>query len=177
MFAIVIAIFLLFTIGIAKVDYQIGNSPLHSCQDHPLDKVSTASMSANAIVQLTNKARQEYKLNPLCMNSALNEAALARAQDMEQNNYFGHTSPDGTTPWHYIRETGYYYTIAGENLASMFDASPHDVVGAWLESDTHRDNIFNKNFTQVGVAIIETKKEEQTHYLIVQIFGNPYGKN
>ena len=53
----------------------------------------------------------------LAKSDMLQEAAEKKAQDMIENNYFAHTSPQGKTPWHWVEESGYDYRYAGENLA------------------------------------------------------------
>ena len=42
---------------------------------------------------------------------------------MSKNQYFSHNSPDGKTPWQFIKKEEYNYIIAGENLALNFTSS------------------------------------------------------
>ena len=91
---------------------------------------------------------------------------------MLAKNYWAHFAPDGKTPWDFILNSGYQYEYAGENLAKNFLFSD-GVVSAWMNSQTHRDNILKSNYTEVGYAIVNgTLNGEQTT-LVVQLFGKP----
>lgn len=113
--------------------------------------VSSQTIDVNQIQQLLNEERSSHNLSPLTSNGTLTDAALLKAEDMHEKNYFSHESPDGRMPWDYIDATTYPYEYAGENLAVDYD-SPTEVVSAWLESTAHRDNILNSNFNHLGLA-------------------------
>jgi hypothetical protein len=61
---------------------------------------------------------------------------------------------------------------AGENLAIHFTDSS-DVVGAWMDSPTHRANIMNGNYTEIGVGTAEGTYEGFKTMYVVQLFGTP----
>jgi hypothetical protein len=46
-----------------------------------------------------------------------------------------------------------------------------------MESKGHRENILSRKFEEIGVAILEIKKDNQKSYLIVQHFGAPLSKD
>jgi len=132
-----------------------------------------------SLVQVLNRDRAQNGLHPLRRSLRLDEAAKGKAQDMVQNGYFAHTSPQGLDPWHWFGEVDYQYLYAGENLA--LDFSEADAVQkAWMASAKHRENILNANYEEVGYAIAEgtftninglNKTRQGT--LIVQLFGKP----
>jgi uncharacterized protein YkwD len=62
-------------------------------------------------------------------------------------------SPDGTEPWDFILGEKYDYIYAGENLAKNFSTFD-DVVEAWYNSPSHKENLLNKNYTEMGFAIV-----------------------
>ena len=115
------------------------------------DQASFASITTANIRNLTNSARIAEGLDPLTENSTLNQAAMAKAKDMVANNYFAHTSPSGTSPWYWFKNAGYIYTFAGENLAMDF-IEAEDVVNAWMASPTHRKNIVNTKYEEIGIV-------------------------
>lgn len=93
-----------------------------------------------------------------------------KAEDMVRDGYFSHIAKDGKNPWYWIKEAGYRFKYAGENLAVLFD-SANDIEKAWLNSPSHRENILNSKFTEIGVGIATgTYKGVETHY-VVEIFG------
>jgi len=129
-------------------------------------------ISVEKLYHLTNEQRQKNNLPTLTMNSTLSLAAKRKAENMFQANYWSHYSPEGKTPWDFILGAGYKYEYAGENLAKNFLFS-NGVVDAWMNSQTHRDNLLKKEYTDVGYAIVNgTLYGEQTT-LVVQEFGKP----
>lgn len=131
-----------------------------------------AAVISSAIVNLTNVDRGANNLAHLSVNPVLERAAQLKAEDMAAKGYFAHTSPEGKTPWHWFKETGYRFTYAGENLAIRFSDSI-DVERAWMNSPTHRANILNSHFTEIGVGIAEGMYEGQPTIFVVQLFGRP----
>jgi hypothetical protein len=124
------------------------------------------------IVELTNDERTEAALGTLRRNTVLDEAARLKAQHMAKNEYFAHYSPDGVSPWHWFGEANYNFVHAGENLAIHFTDST-DVVEAWMESPTHRANIMNGNYAEIGVGTAEGTYEGFKTVYVVQLFGTP----
>jgi len=133
-----------------------------------------AAYSSDTLVSMTNSARAHEGLGSLTVNSQLSSAAMAKAQDMLANQYFSHTSPSGKTPWDFIKDAGYSYSYAGENLAIGYtDAS--ELFTAWMNSSTHRANIINPNFREIGIAVISGTYEGQETMIVAQEFGTPQG--
>lgn len=135
-----------------------------------------AAVISSALVTLTNTDREAERLGTLTVNPQLVAAAQAKANDMAEKGYFAHTSPEGLTPWYFIRQAGYTFAYAGENLAVNFGDS-EDVTRAWMESPTHRANILNEEFTEIGIATaVGTYKGKETVF-VVQMFGTPRAGN
>jgi hypothetical protein len=119
----------------------------------------------------TNQKRIEAGLAPLSLSQELSRAAQMKAEHMLDNNYWAHFAPDGTSPWIFIRESGYDYTYAGENLARGFTTSA-DAVAAWMASPDHRANMLSSQFSEVGFAVVEgALTGEKRTVLIVEMFG------
>lgn len=130
------------------------------------------SISADQMLTEVNKIRVENNLGTLIMNLPLSIAAKNKAADMFAKNYWAHFAPDGSTsPWIFIRSTGYEYVYAGENLARGFTDS-QSVVKAWMNSPTHRANILSPNFSDVGFAISQGRLSGEDTVIIVQMFGS-----
>lgn len=133
--------------------------------------LGTAAFSASSIIQITNEKRAEYGLGALAVNDQLSAAAAKKAEDMIANDYWAHNSPSGRTPWTFVTASGYRYIFAGENLARDFsDAS--SVVRAWMNSPTHRANLLDRNFAEIGVAVASGKLDGREGTLVVQMFGS-----
>ncbi len=124
------------------------------------------------LADLTNQSRLENKENALMRNAVLDNVAQMKAQDMAAKGYFAHTSPEGLTPWYWFAKAGYQFIYAGENLAVNFSES-NDVQNAWLASPTHRANILNDKFTEIGIATAEGVYNGTQTTFVVQSFGTP----
>ena len=131
-----------------------------------------ASISPDSLLVLANKDRESRGLMALENNSVLAQAALMKANHMAENGYFAHTSPDNISPWHWLKEAGYEFSCAGENLAVNFSDSVK-LHQAWIDSPNHRANIINYNFTQVGIASAKGIYKGREAVFVVQFFGQP----
>ncbi len=133
-----------------------------------------STITSEEVIRATNQKRQEQGLPPLTANSQLSAAALAKAQHMIDNQYWSHTSPDGKKPWDFIKAANYQYQVAGENLARDF-GNTNDMMQAWMDSSTHKANILNERYQEIGVAMVQGKFQGFESVLIVQMFGTPTG--
>ena len=129
-----------------------------------------ADIAKVTLENLANQTRQSLGLGILVDSPKLDEAAQLKAEDMVKNGYFGHTSPSGITPWFWFLKTGYDYKYAGENLAIGFYDSA-EVYNAWLNSPSHKENLLNPNYKEVGTAIIQGFGENKA-IIVVQLFGS-----
>lgn len=130
-----------------------------------------ASYTGAELVARTNAVRTAQGLAVLNLSPELEQAAIAKANDMFANNYFGHYSPTGTSPWVFFKNAHYSYTAAGENLATDY-IDGADIVPAWLSSKTHRDNLLNPNYRDIGIAVLDGTINGSPTTVVVQFFGS-----
>lgn len=138
------------------------------------DKVlgSESNINVNSLLEKTNQERKKLGLAELSLNKELNQAALAKAQDMFNDQYWAHVAPDGKQAWDFIKEANYVYKYAGENLARDFNTSD-EVVEAWMNSPSHYENIANEDFTQMGLAVVTDNLKGFKTTVVVQLFAVP----
>jgi len=129
-----------------------------------------ADLTKTGLFGLANTAREQLGLNPLNENPVLDTAAYLKAKDMMENGYFAHYSPEGITPWYWLQVSGYGYRMAGENLAIGFVESGQ-VHSAWMNSSSHKKNILNPNFQEMGIAVLRDNFQGKETTLVVQFFG------
>lgn len=134
-------------------------------------EVAASSITPFTLVNLTNKERVSRGLNSLETNSQLTEAAYDKAADMFKKDYWDHFGPNGETPWGFINSEGYVYIYAGENLAKGFSTA-EGVHQAWMASPTHKANIINSNYKEIGIAVAEGELQGEQVTLVVQMFGS-----
>ncbi|MEK7639613.1 MAG: CAP domain-containing protein [Patescibacteria group bacterium] len=139
------------------------------------NRAEFAAYTSSTIVALTNASRQERKLEVLRANPLLDQAAQRKAKDMLARNYFAHTTPDGKRFWTWIDGTGYNYSLAGENLAIDF-STPEAAHSALLASPTHKENIMNTRYKEIGVAVVTGTMDGQETTVLVEMFGTQVAK-
>lgn len=132
------------------------------------------NVSVNSLLEATNKQREDNKISDLTMNSELVAAAQAKANDMISRNYWSHNTPDGKEPWVFINNTGYKYQKAGENLAYGFTTSDDTITG-WMNSPPHRENLLDKDFTEVGFGFANGNDYNNSgrETVVVAMYGRP----
>ena len=131
-------------------------------------------MSNSQLLSSTNSQRAANGKASLTINSKLSSAAPTKANDMAARNYWSHTTPDGKEPWYFVDNAGYSYLKAGENLAYGFNTSGETVTG-WMNSPTHRDNLLDSAFTEVGFGFVDAASYNNSgeETIVVAMYGQP----
>lgn len=105
------------------------------------------------VLSLVNQERVRNGLDKLTWGDTCAEAAETRAEEIVQ--VYAHTRPDGTS-WDTAclePSNGYVTYVEGENLVAGNSAvSPETTVAAWMNSEKHRENILNPNYTKLAVG-------------------------
>jgi uncharacterized protein YkwD len=159
-FSALVCLFSIITFGFFLL--QVGDST---------EERKEALYSADQVLLEVNKKRLEFGLKPLILNNKLIEASRLKAGSMNSTNYFSHVDPYTGKKWSdFIKESGYEYLEAGENLANGF-GTVKDMVDAWMESPSHKENILNKNVSETGVGVVSGKLNGYSTVFVVQVFG------
>lgn len=103
------------------------------------------------ILKLVNAERAKQNLKPLTLDWQVSRVAQYKSDDMADKNYFSHTSPTYGSPFDMLKSFNVKYRSAGENIAKG-QKTPTAVMTAWMNSEGHRANIMNANFTHLGVG-------------------------
>ncbi len=131
-----------------------------------------SSITPQSVLDGINARRLEAGLPILGLSQGLNQAATMKASDMFTLNYWAHNNPNGREPWDFIKDSGYRYRYAGENLARDF-GDTNSLVDAWMASPTHRDNIINPQYKEIGIAVVNGTLQGIATTLVVNMFGTP----
>ena len=132
-----------------------------------------------AIRCLTNAVRADKGLPRLSFDEQLARAAATRSNDMAEQRYFAHEGPDGGDVQRAVGRRGWIPAerswLLGENigLAPEGRATPADLMRSWLDSPTHRANILNEHFREIGVGAIAAVPKEgaKPGATYTQVFG------
>ncbi|KGP91034.1 sporulation protein [Pontibacillus chungwhensis BH030062] len=128
--------------------------PTQTQKQQEQQQANALSQFEQKVVELTNEERAAQGLEPLEIDKELSNVAEKKSQDMAQNGYFSHDSPTYGSPFDMMKQFGIEYRTAGENIAKG-QQTPQEVVDAWMNSEGHRANILNENYTHIGVGFVE----------------------
>ena len=102
-----------------------------------------------------NQQRANNGVAPLAIDAQLVDVARQRSQTMANTNCFSHTAC-GPTAFELLGGIGYFYQIAGENIARNNYPDSETVVVAmngFMNSAGHRANILDPRYTKVGIGV------------------------
>jgi uncharacterized protein YkwD len=146
-------------------------TPIHTSTAPTTCSPTSSSAFASEIIQLINQQRAAQGIPLLNSQTQLTGAAQAHSSDMACNQFFSHTSPTGGTLFDRLAAAGYSYSWAGENIAAGY-TTPAAVVEGWMDSEGHRANILNENFTQIGVGYASWDGSDYGSYWTA-VFSSP----
>ncbi|MEU5719627.1 CAP domain-containing protein [Streptomyces sp. NPDC020403] len=110
-----------------------------------------AASAQDAVLALVNEERSKVGCRPVTASASLTALAQDFSEDMAARGFFDHTDPDGATPWDRAAKAG-VTGLGGENIARG-QADAQAVMDAWMNSDGHRANILNCDYTTLGVGV------------------------
>ncbi len=125
--------------------------------------MSLASTFEHQMLALINAERAALGLGALTLNILLNDASEDHTNWMLENDDFSHTGENGTSAHDRIVASGYPLEVSwatGENIALQSERGAagiaDDVIQlheALMNSEGHRANILNPDYTEIGIGI------------------------
>ncbi len=104
---------------------------------------------AEIIVSSVNDARRAEGLRELYIAPVLMNYAQVRAEELPVQ--FSHTRPDGSSCFSVMKDDGFFYNVAAENIAAG-NSTPAATFTQWMNSEAHRSNIMGADFTHIGIG-------------------------
>lgn len=126
----------------------------------PLSLRAQAGETAADLTAMTNADRTRAGLRPLATANDLQSLAQQRATEMARSGRLAHTSNLGT------RVSG--WKRLGENVGR--GPNLRDIQTAFMASPSHKENIVDPGFTQLGVGVTWDGKE---YFYVAVIFRTP----
>ncbi|MFE7294621.1 CAP domain-containing protein [Streptomyces sp. NPDC057579] len=111
---------------------------------------STESAAEAEVLSLVNQERARVGCSPVTTSRDLAGLAQRFSDDMARRGFFGHTDPDGHTPWDRAHAQG-IADLGGENIARG-QADARSVMDSWMNDPGHRANILNCEYKSLGVG-------------------------
>jgi uncharacterized protein YkwD len=108
---------------------------------------------------LIDRERGAAHLPALRPNRSLQRVAAGQSTEMVLGDYFGDDSRSGQTPLQriaatrYLRHTASVATAQNIGWGVGHDATPAEMVAAWMGSSAHRQIILTGAFRNIGVGI------------------------
>jgi len=105
------------------------------------------------VIRLVNIERFHKGMPPVEVHPVLTEAARKRTQEslrLDNMHFFNHIRPDGQQWYTVFSDVNLSLRRSSENVARGF-STPDQVVRAWMESPSHRDNLLSPEWVTTGV--------------------------
>ena len=122
------------------------------------------------VLALLNAERKAQGLGELTLDPTLCKATTIRATEAhEQKGDFAdwaHKRPNGDTWFTVLDEVGFSSSLRGEN-AARGQADGESLYNAWYNSEGHRNNMMNPNFTKVGISMVKVGEGAWVSYMIL----------
>lgn len=118
------------------------------------EPANNADYFERRVFELTNMERVNSGVAPLRWNDSLAYISRQHSRDMAANNSMSHMGSDGSTPWDRMSRAGIPWEAAAENVA-WGQRTAEAVVSAWMDSESHRDNILDPTLRQLGVGFAD----------------------
>ncbi len=108
--------------------------------------------SKKQIFDITNVIRKQISADMLEWDEETAQAAYFHSMDMHETGIVSHSSKRFGELTDRLKERNIDYQIAGENIAANYIDAPA-VMAGWLNSEPHRENLLNRDFTHIGVGV------------------------
>ena len=140
--------------------------PMIAADEPPVE----LSAQEKRLLELTNTERKKKDLPPLRPSPVLCKVARAHADNMARQQKMEHVL-NGKDPVDRLRDAGYKFSRMAENLAWIDQKLPLEtMIKDWMNSQIHRDNLLNKDVTEIGIGFGRNSKGQ---IYCNQVFGKP----
>jgi uncharacterized protein YkwD len=156
----------------------------------PKPQVGVADLEQK-IHQLVNFERKVVERTALEWDDQLAKLAQAHSEDMAKRKYFKHVTPEGLTPMKRAEAAGYnacqlmgeniyqnnlYSRVITEKKRTTYDWNSIDQIASttvknWMQSEGHRQNLLEKNYTKEGIGVAIDEADEGKVYITQVVCG------
>jgi len=130
----------------------------------PVGEIDTSEFAAE-VLRMVNAEREKEGLSALSTDTILTQMAQQRAGELVES--YSHVRPNGERSKSICDEYETSLIFAGENAA--LNATPAEVMEAWMNSQGHRNNILRENAEYLGIGFVQ--KPNSTRFYWVQLFA------
>lgn len=119
----------------------------------PIDLSDFNTAYEAEVLRLINIERSKNNLPPLSYDAGAADVAHLRAKELYTS--YSHTRPDGRPFYTAANDLHVSYHGTAENIAMGYH-SPGEVVIGWMNSEGHRANILDPDFTKIGIGCYDS---------------------
>lgn len=149
----------------------IKQSSLAASSDKPSADLQNAA--EQQVFDLANAERARRGIPILAWDKLAAAAARAHSADMANRDYFGHSSPDGLSPFDRMKAKGVSYSLAAENIAAGYANAIYAHYG-WMNSDSgHRETLLNSKLKKLGTGVAFGSSNSTYDIYYTQDFYSP----
>ncbi|ADC64563.1 SCP-like extracellular [Ferroglobus placidus DSM 10642] len=149
---------------------------VYAKKDYYVEEENVEKLRENVYL-LINAVRMNNSVGKLERDEKLELAAQRHAEDMIERNYLSHYSPEGESVFERLKEVGYNYYVAGENIFEADRLQYLDpinmskvVVNGWMESKKHKENLLHPAYEEIGIGV--AYDEAKKRLVVVADFGS-----
>ncbi|KAJ1857642.1 hypothetical protein GGH12_001440 [Coemansia sp. RSA 1822] len=129
------------------------NEPSYSAPAHTQPEY-TADASERRVLCLVNKERRRVGLNSVRIHPAMTKAAYDHSLYQSNIQSMTHDDPHYGSLGSRLKNSGFGFATAAENIAEAPAASPDEVFKMWMSDQGHYDNIVSPKSTYMGLACV-----------------------
>lgn len=147
--------------------------------------MSLANTAERQMLDLINQERAAAGLNPVKLNTLLNDSSEDHSKWMIDADIFSHTGMGGSTATERMQAANYPFEgswTSGENIAWQSERGAEGIADdvaqlhqGLMESPGHRANILNPDFTEIGIGIERGEMEGFDGVVVTQNFARTDG--
>lgn len=147
--------------------------------------MALASTAERQMLELINQERATAGLNPVKLNTLLNDSSEDHSKWMIGTDEFSHTGQGGSTATERMRAADYPFEgswSSGENIAWQSERGAEGIADdvaqlhqSLMESPGHRANILNPDFTEIGIGIERGEFDGFDGVVVTQNFARTDG--
>ena len=148
---VTLVVLILGTVSYASLDKRQAAVPSTQATAQVLSKYEVGPPDAQELLELVNAERARVGVAPLVIDEGLNTSVQIKADDMDNNDYFGHVDANGKHGYEHAYEYSASCKVPSENIVGTDTTS--GAINWWNGSSQHRAAMINEDYTLTGFGI------------------------
>jgi len=143
--------YVIFVGAVLFIDNNTGDQTVYAGNNAPSAVLSAVSQESRLYIDVINKTRISYGVEPLIFSPDLESIADMRVAEMSKSYHYSHTRQDGSN-FVLLLPQEQKQKYACENLQLQSSDSVEESIRAWMGSTAHRECLLNESITFAGLS-------------------------